>query len=77
MAVRNFWVDGYIDGRETRLGGGPRSKDGGMRVELFQRENGGITTALKVECTAERDGTLVTTVLDEEDNLIFEKKTTR
>ena len=30
MAVRNFWIDGSIDGRATDVTGGPRSRDGGM-----------------------------------------------
>ena len=29
MAVRNFYVEADIDGRQTMLGGGPRNKDGG------------------------------------------------
>ena len=48
MAVRNFWVDAEIDGRETDLGGGPRSKTGGMDVTVYQRKEGQIETAVKV-----------------------------
>ena len=28
--MRNFWIDVDIDGRKTRLSGGPKSKDGGF-----------------------------------------------
>lgn len=35
MSVRNFWIDADIDGRQTMLGGGPRSSDGGMDVTIY------------------------------------------
>lgn len=59
MAVRNFWVDVYIDGRKARLEGGPRGKDGGMLVTIYQRHNGSSMKALEVYCT-EENGILVT-----------------
>lgn len=50
MALRNFWVEANIDGRETALEGGPRRKDGGMTVTVLQRKDGGKATAVKVNC---------------------------
>ena len=50
MATRNFWVNAEIDGRETPLAGGPRSKDGGMDVLLTVREDGGISEAVRIVC---------------------------
>lgn len=50
MALRNFWVTADIEGRETNLEGGPRSKDGGMCVTILQRDNGSKATAVKVNC---------------------------
>ena len=50
MATRNFWIDAEIDGRETPLAGGPRSKDGGMDVLLTVREDGGISEAVRIAC---------------------------
>ena len=47
MAVRNFWVDADIDGRQTGLGGGPMSKDGGMDVTIYQRDGGRKKSPLK------------------------------
>lgn len=61
MAVRNFFVDAEIDGRETDLGGGPRSKTGGMDVTVYQRNEGQIETAVKVRCR-ETLGLLITQV---------------
>ena len=56
--VRNFWVAGEVDGRRTRIGGGPRARDGGISLTLYQRDDGEVATALKVHCIASSDGTL-------------------
>jgi len=56
--VRNFWVAGEVDGRRTRIGGGPRARDGGVSLTLYQRDNGEVAVALKVHCMACTDGTL-------------------
>lgn len=61
MALRNFWVEAKIDGRETELEGGPRAKDGGMSVTILQRHNGSKMTAVKVNCW-ENNGDLFTRV---------------
>ena len=57
-AVRNFWVAGEVDGRRTRIGGGPRARDGGVSLTLYQRDDGEVSVALKVHCLACADGTL-------------------
>jgi hypothetical protein len=41
--VRNFWVTLHVDGRETPVETGPRAKDGGFKIVIQQRENGGIS----------------------------------
>ena len=76
MAVRNFYVEANIDGRQTTLGGGPKSKTGEMTVRLYQRDEGAITDALMIECR-ERDGKLITKVYDCNHNLIFTNETKR
>lgn len=76
MAVRNFYVEANIDGRQTTLGGGPASKTGEMTVRLYQRDDGAITDALLIECK-ERDGVLVTEVYDKNHLLIFSNSTVR
>lgn len=62
MAVRNFWLEGNIDGRNTVLTGGPKNKEGGMFINIKQRDNGEITCPIKVECSADSEGNLTTTV---------------
>jgi len=52
MAVRNFWVECFIDGRETPLRGGPRTKDGGMSINLFVRDRGTIKKICAIGCIA-------------------------
>lgn len=76
MAVRNFYVEANIDGRQTTLGGGPASKTGEMTVRIYQRDDGAITDALLIECR-EYDGQLITDVYDKNHNLIFTNETTR
>lgn len=44
MAIRNFYLDFDIDGRKTRLTGGPRGIDGTFDGKVYLREEGGITT---------------------------------
>lgn len=61
MALRNFWVTADIQGRETDLEGGPRSKDGGMTVTVLQRKDGAKVEAVKVNCW-ERNGELYSRV---------------
>ena len=49
MAVRNFWVNGKVDGQRTGFGGGPLRKDGGFSMTIKQRDNGEIVTAAMIE----------------------------
>lgn len=60
--MRNFYLTADIDGRQTLLTGGPRAKDGGMTIELRQRDNGISVVSLYVRCF-ERNGKLVTKVI--------------
>ena len=69
MAVRNFWCEALIDGRETKLCGGPRAKDGEMVIKLFQREQGKIVEAFRIVCR-EHDGVLTSTVLCKADETL-------
>lgn len=60
--MRNFWVEGKIDGRESWLTGGPRNKNGSLHLRIYQRDNGESKLALTIYCWAEKDGTLKTRV---------------
>ena len=61
MALRNFWANVKVDGYKTECGGGPRSKDGGMSIVVYQRKDGEKKTAVKVSCRAV-NGVLTTEV---------------
>lgn len=67
MAIRNFWVEALIDGRKTKLSGGPRGKRGGFSLTVFQRSQGGITRALIVDGFANEDGELNLSVRNGDD----------
>lgn len=43
--VRNFWLEGSIDGRTSALSGGPQAASGGFVVNVKQRNRGAVTTA--------------------------------
>lgn len=75
--VRNFWVDGNIDGRTTPMYGGPIKKDGGFSLKIFQRSEKNITTALYVRGYADEDGTLTLIVEDGNGNLVYKNSTVR
>ena len=40
MAMRNWWIEAYIDGRKHPLTGGPREKEGSFDMDIYQRVNG-------------------------------------
>lgn len=78
MIIRNFWIDADIDGRQTMLSGGPRSKNGGMDITIYQRDEGSIETAVRIRCR-EIGGRLVTevTVKNEQGDMISRYETER
>jgi len=63
MSVRNFYAKIKVDGRETNVGVGPRGKDGGMGIELYQRDYGEISHVLTIYCHFNSDGLLITEVV--------------
>ena len=52
VAVRNWWVKVSVDGKKTPIGFGPRAKDGGFSIRIFQREKGGIGSPLFIRAVA-------------------------
>jgi hypothetical protein len=64
--VRNFWLSAEVDGRRCLVTGGPRGKDGGVTLRIYQRHRGEVKEALRIECHVCHDGTLR---LDVEPNL--------
>lgn len=55
MSVRNFWAEVDVDGYSTLLKGGPRTKEGGMDITLYQRNHGGIETAVRIFCREQNE----------------------
>jgi len=55
MPIRNFYIDCEIDGRESRLTGGPRAKDGGFNLTIYQRSDGKKIKVLDVVGIAYKD----------------------
>lgn len=61
--VRNFWIEGNVDGRATHIGIGPQSQDGGFSLRILIRENGDISPrVLRIDGRALSDGKLVVDV---------------
>lgn len=73
MAVRNWWIEGNIDGRATNISGGPRSKDGGFDITIYQRDDNGIITAARISGHAYNDKLRLTAVINNE-TLVLETK---
>jgi len=51
-----------IDGRKTPITGGPRHKDGGMYITLYQKEKGESVEILSVLSTVLPNGKLKTVI---------------
>jgi hypothetical protein len=56
MAVRNFYLNASIDGRKTRLTGGPSRKDGGFDLTITQRHAGEVREACTILARAAAEG---------------------
>ena len=46
--VRNFWISADVDGRESVIAGGPRSKEGGFDLSIQQRDDGCVVGAAEI-----------------------------
>ena len=60
--MRNFYMKSMIDGRKTPITGGPRHKDGGMYITLYQKEKGESVEILSVLSTVLPNGKLKTVI---------------
>lgn len=47
--VRNFWLELDVDGSTTRIATGPRGKEGGFRLRIFQRDKDEVTKAAYID----------------------------
>lgn len=48
MAVYPFYISAKADGRTTPIEGGTRRKEGTIYTKIYQRDNGEITTPIKI-----------------------------
>ena len=76
MAIRNFYLDGRIDGRTTEISGGPANKNGGMYVDIFIRDEGQSRLGVRINCI-EVNGKLILAVEDGDENAIYRIETKR
>lgn len=76
MAIRNFYLKGRIDWRNTNLSGGPVSKNGGMCVDLFIRNLNTSQLAIRINCV-EVNGKLILNVEDGNGKTIHRIETKR
>jgi hypothetical protein len=76
MAIRNFYLQGRIDGKTTEVSGGPASKTGGMYVDLFIRDQGQSRLGIRINCI-EVNGKLILNVEDSKGNSIHKIETKR
>lgn len=47
--VRNFWIEGRVDGRSSQIATGPIRSDGGFSLSVLMRDDGGIVRALTLD----------------------------
>ena len=74
MAVHNFWLEANIDGKESLITGGPKSKDGGLNLDLFIRTHKQSERILNIQGFAHTDGELVLYVnIYDDQNLVTYK----
>ena len=52
--MRNFWIEGSIDGRKTKMTGGPRGKNGGFALRIYMRDRGAGVEVLQISAFADR-----------------------
>ena len=76
MALRNFWLETEIDGRKTKLKGGPKSRTGGMRTKVYVRNRGASVLAYEIVCKEYKDE-LVIMICDKDDQLVCSNVTKR
>jgi hypothetical protein len=49
MILRNWWIEGRMDGQKTLIGTGPRSKSGGFSLTIKQRVEGESQVMLRIQ----------------------------
>jgi hypothetical protein len=75
--VRNFWLTAEVDGYKHDLSCGPKSADGGFKLDIKMRSNGTVDEGIRVLGYATEDGTLILKVWGERGVIVYEKETER
>lgn len=57
--VRNFWIEARADGAASPSSCRPRNADGGIDATIYQRCDGAVTAALRINGWHDNDDTLV------------------
>ncbi len=73
--VRNFWVEVEIDGYKHMLKGGPRNKNGGFNLKVYQRDLKEVKFALRVHGHQYFDKGLALEVHDSQGKLLHQLRT--
>ena len=55
MAMRNWWAEAHVDGRKSLVTFGPKRKDGGFLMNIYQRSEGESFLACKIEASSIED----------------------
>ena len=69
MHVRNFWIEGEIDGRGSVPVGGPKAAGGGFTLRIYYRRTGQVSDPVTVTGRALADGRLRLAIAHDEQAL--------
>lgn len=61
-SVRNWWIETTVDGAKKTVAAGPKPKDGGFSLTIYQRNEGQSVTAVVISGHADGYGRLWLTV---------------
>jgi len=61
--IRNFWIKGEVDGRQTPIAIGPKNRLGGFKIQICMRANKGIVDPVEIVGEADEDGWLTLTIV--------------
>lgn len=70
MQLKNFYINCEIDGRKSKLAGGPKAEDGGFNLTIYQRSEGKKIKSLSVIGTVQATGRLRLEIL-KNDNILM------
>ena len=75
--VRNFWLDGHVDGSQSDIATGPKSIDGGFNLHILQRSDGDVLPVINIDGYYVSDGVLKLRVWDVQRNVMLAEVETK